>query len=385
MKIILAPDSFKGTFSSMEVINHLERGITKLFPDAEIVKLPIADGGEGTLEAIVAAIGGEMHEKLVIGPLGKKVKAKFAMKDAIAIIEMAESSGITLIHDCEKNPLITTTYGLGELILEALELGAKEMIIGIGGSATNDGGIGMLQALGVEFKDEAGALIGYGGKYLSEINDISVEKIDSRIKDVKITVICDVTNPLTGPAGATYTYGPQKGANSEQLDFLEKGMQHYESLLRKQFGVDASKIPGTGAAGGLGAALVVFLSARLTPGIETILDLVAFDEQAESADLVITGEGCIDGQSIYGKVPIGIGKRCLNKKAKVIVLAGSVGLDADQVYAYGIDAIFPTIDKPMSFAEVKENASEILDTAIDRMLRVIQLGMDLNSKYRVDR
>lgn len=380
MKIILAPDSFKGTFSSMEVINHLELGINKFFPNAEIVKMPIADGGEGTVEAIVAAIGGEIHEKMVIGPLGKKVKAKFAIKDALAIIEMAESSGITLIHDYEKNPSLTTTYGLGELILEALELGAKEMMIGIGGSATNDGGIGMLQALGIEFKDVAGARIGYGGKYLSEIKDISIENLDPRIKDVKITVICDVTNPLTGPTGATYTYGPQKGANSEQLDLLEMGMLHFEALLRKQFGVDVSKIPGSGAAGGLGAALVVFLSASLTPGIETILDLVAFDAQAIDADLVITGEGRIDGQSIYGKVPIGIGKRCLNKKAKVIVLAGSVGMDADRVYAYGIDAIFPTIDKPMSFAEVEENASAILDTAIDRMLRVIQLGMDLNSK-----
>lgn len=380
MKIILAPDSFKGTFSSMEVINHLELGIQKFFPNAEIVKMPIADGGEGTVEAIVTAIGGEIHEKMVIGPLGKKVKAKFAMKDALAIIEMAESSGITLIHDYEKNPLVTTTYGLGELILEALELGAKEMIIGIGGSATNDGGIGMLQALGIEFKDVAGARIGYGGKYLSEIKDISIENLDPRIKDVKITVICDVTNSLTGPTGATYTYGPQKGANSEQLDLLEMGMLHFEALLRKQFGVDVSKIPGSGAAGGLGAALVVFLSARLTPGIETILDLVAFDAQAMDADLVITGEGRIDGQSVYGKVPIGIGKRCLNKKAKVIVLVGSVGMDADKVYAYGIDAIFPTIDKPMSFAEVEENASAILDTAIDRMLRVIQIGMDLISK-----
>lgn len=316
MKIILAPDSFKGTFSSMEVINHLELGIQKFFPNAEIVKMPIADGGEGTVEAIVTAIGGEIHEKMVIGPLGKKVKAKFAMKDALAIIEMAESSGITLIHDYEKNPLVTTTYGLGELILEALELGAKEMIIGIGGSATNDGGIGMLQALGIEFKDVAGARIGYGGKYLSEIKDISIENLDPRIKDVKITVICDVTNSLIGPTGATYTYGPQKGANSEQLDLLEMGMLHFEALLRKQFGVDVSKIPGSGAAGGLGAALVVFLSARLTPGIETILDLVAFDAQAMDADLVITGEGRIDGQSVYGKVPIGIGKRCLNKKRK---------------------------------------------------------------------
>ena len=380
MKIILAPDSFKGTFSSMEVINHLERGITKFFPNAEIVKIPIADGGEGTVEAIFSAIGGVIHEKAVTGPLGNKVVARFAMKDDLAIIEMAEASGITLIHEYERNPLETTSFGTGELILEALDLGAKELIIGIGGSATNDGGIGMLQALGIVFKDEAGACIGFGGKYLSKIKAISIENIDPRIRDVKITVMCDVTNPLTGPMGATYTYGPQKGASSEQLVLLEAGMIHYESLLLKIFGVDVSKIPGTGAAGGLGAALVVFLSGSLRPGIETILDLVAFDQQVMHADLVITGEGRIDGQSIYGKVPIGIGKRCLDKKAKVIVLAGSVGMDADQVYAYGIDAIFSTIDKPMSYNEVVENATLILDTAIDRMLRVIQLGMHLNTK-----
>jgi glycerate kinase len=380
MKIILAPDSFKGTFSSMEVIKHLERGVTKYFPYAEIVKIPIADGGEGTVEAVMAAIGGEIHEKMVTGPLGTMTRAKFAIKDDLAIIEMAEASGITLIREGEKNPMETTSYGSGELILETLNMGAKEIIMGIGGSATNDGGIGMLQALGVQFKDESGASIGFGGKNLSRISDINIENMDSRIKDVKITVMCDVTNTLTGPMGATYTYGPQKGANPEQLVCLEAGMVHYESLLLKSFDVDVRKIPGSGAAGGLGAALVVFLSARLRSGIDTILDLVDFDQLVQNADLVITGEGCIDGQSIYGKVPTGIGKRCLDKKTKVIVLAGSVGTDADQVYAYGVDAIFSTIDRPMSYEEVKENASTILDTAIDRMLRMIQLGMRLNSK-----
>ncbi len=380
MKIILAPDSFKGTFSSMEVIQHLERGVTKYFPSAEIVKIPIADGGEGTVEAVLAAIGGERHEKMVTGPLGTMTRAKFAMKDDLAIIEMAEASGLTLIREHEKNPMKTTSYGTGELILEALNLGAKEIIMGIGGSATNDGGIGMLQALGVEFEDEAGGGIGFGGAYLSRISKISIEKLDPRIKAVKVRVMCDVTNPLTGPLGATHIYGPQKGANAEQVVSLEAGMVHFESLLFKKFGVDVSKIPGSGAAGGLGAALVVFLAGHLSSGIETILDLVNFDQLVQEADLIITGEGRIDGQSIYGKVPTGIGKRCLDKKVKVIVLAGSVGIDADQVYDYGVDAIFSTIDRPMSFEEVIKNASTILETAIDRMLRIIKLGMGLESK-----
>ena len=380
MKIILAPDSFKGTFSSMEVIQYLERGITKYFPNAEVVKIPIADGGEGTVDAIVAAIGGVRHEKAVTGPLGHKVRAKFAMKGDLAIIEMAEASGLTLIQECERNPMDTTSYGTGELILEALDLGAKEIIIGIGGSATNDGGIGMLQALGVTFIDVMGDPIGFGGKQLSKIDHISIKNIDPRINAVKITVMCDVTNTLTGPSGATYTYGPQKGATPAQLAILEEGMMHYEALLMQHFGIDVSKIQGAGAAGGLGAALVVCLSGKLRPGIEAILDLVDFDTKVMDADLVITGEGRIDGQSIYGKVPIGIGHRCMHKKTKVIVLAGSIGNDVDAVYAHGIDAIFSTMDKPMSYNEVLENASVLMASAVDRMLRMVQVGMQLKSK-----
>lgn len=379
MKIILAPDSFKGTFSSMEVIDHLEVGVQRYFPEAEIVRMPIADGGEGTVEAMVEAIGGTLYEKAVTGPLGHSVMAKFAMKDDLAIIEMAAASGITLVSETDRNPLVTTSYGTGELILEALNLGAKEILLGIGGSATNDGGIGMLQALGVELLDDSGQSVGYGGQELSKINKILIDQLDPRLKGVTITVMCDVTNPLTGPQGATYTYGPQKGGTVEELYVLETGMKHYESLLLRDFGVDVSAIPGTGAAGGLGAALVVFLSASLRPGIDLILDRIGFDQQVADTDLVITGEGRIDGQSIFGKVPVGIGKRCLHQKAKVIVLAGALGPEVERVYDYGIDVIFPTIDRPMSYDEVMANPSGLLDAAVDRLFRIIRLGMDLDS------
>jgi glycerate kinase len=377
MKIILAPDSFKGTFSSMEVIEHLERGIQRYLPEVEIVRMPIADGGEGTVEAMVASIGGVLYEKVVSGPLGTPVSSQFAMKGELAIIEMAAASGITLTSDANRNPMVTTSYGTGELILEALNLGAKEILLGIGGSASNDGGIGMLQALGVKLLRDDGQSVGFGGQELSKIHKILIDQLDPRLKDVTITVMCDVTNPLTGPKGATYTYGPQKGGTPVQLDDLENGMIHYESLLLRDFGVAVSEIPGSGAAGGLGAALVVFLSATLRPGIEVILDLVGFDQMVKDADLVITGEGRIDGQSIYGKVPVGIGKRCLHQKAKVIVLAGAVGQEADLVYDYGIDAVFPTIDRPMSYDEVLANPSRLLDAAVDRLFRIIRLGIDI--------
>lgn len=380
MKIILAPDSFKGTFSSSEVIQYLHRGIMKYFPSAEVVSIPIADGGEGTVDAIHGALGGTFITPTVTGPLGEKVRAKIAFIKDTAIIEMAQASGITLIKDADRNPLVATTFGTGQMILEALNNGAKEIIIGIGGSATNDGGIGMAQALGVEFFGLNKEKIGFGGKYLSEIKSFSTINLDKRVLETKISVICDVTNPLTGPRGATYVYGPQKGAQKEQLELLEKGMVSYKEVIQKQLGIDMNDVMGSGAAGGLGAALVAFLNAVLQPGIDTILDLVNFDEIIKDADLVITGEGRIDGQSINGKVPVGIGNRCKNKNVKVIVLAGAIGNDTEKIYDYGIDALFSTVDKPMTLHEVLENSEVLLENAIDRMLRLIRIGTGLNNK-----
>lgn len=378
MKIILAPDSFKGTFSSIDIIKHLQRGISKYFPEAEVIKIPMADGGEGTIEAVFEALRGRIITTEVCGPLGGKTEAKLLIKEDIAVIEMAQAAGITLLKEAERNPLKTTTYGVGEMILKALDYGVKEIIIGIGGSATNDGGIGMAQALGVSFSSISGKEIGFGGSFLKDIKSISIDHMDPRLKDTKFTVICDVTNPLTGATGATYTYGPQKGADQEMLELLEEGMLHYNDTLKEHFGKDMNEVKGAGAAGGLGAGLVAFLNAKLQPGVDTILDLVKFDDIVMDADLIITGEGRFDGQSLYGKVPVGVAKRSLQSKGKTIVLAGSIGDVPEGLERYGIDAVVSTIDKPMALEEVFAKAEVLLTNAIDRMLQLIIIGKSLS-------
>lgn len=381
MKILLAPDSFKGTMSSIEVINILEKAARSHFDHLEVIKVPIADGGEGTVEALITATGGEYRIIDVTGPLyGRKVRAKYGItKNRAAVIEMAQASGLTLIATEEKNPLEATTFGTGEMILAALDEGIREFIIGIGGSATNDGGIGAAQALGVRFLDSNGKNVGFGGRELSKIRKIDLMGIDPRIKESTITVICDVANPLTGSEGATAIYGPQKGATLELFDALENGMKNYESLIKEVTGMNMGTIPGSGAAGGLGAALVAFFGAVLKPGIETILDFVNFQELIEGVDLVVTGEGKIDGQSVYGKVPVGIAKRCSKKNVRVAVIAGGMGRDAQKVYDFGIDSIMTTINRDMPIEEALARAEELLQDAADRMFRFIKLGMSIKS------
>lgn len=374
MRFIFAPDSFKGTFSSTEIIQYLQKGAEKFFPDIKTIGIPMADGGEGTVDTLITALGGKFIYANVMGPLGNKVNAKMGIINDVAIIEMAQASGITLISNEERNPLNTTTYGTGEMILEALNMGVEKIIIGIGGSATNDGGIGMAQALGVKFYNNKGKEIGLGGKYLLEIQNISIDNIDQRIKETEIQVICDVTNPLTGPTGATYVYGPQKGATDEMLKLLEEGMINYNNVVKREFGLDLNSIPSTGAAGGLGAGLIAFANAKLRPGIETILDLIKFDELIKKGDIIVTGEGKIDGQSIYGKVPVGIAKRCKTKNIPVIVITGCESDDANLVYNYGIDVIISTVNRPMELDEAINNSQLLLESAIDRMYKLIKIG-----------
>ncbi|MCM8900748.1 glycerate kinase [Caldicoprobacter algeriensis] len=382
MKIVLAPDSFKGTFSSLEVIEHLEEVAKRHFSPLEVIKVPIADGGEGTVDALVTAAKGEYRTVEVMGPLPEmRVKAKYGIiHGRTAVIEMAQASGLPLIPAGKRDPLNATTYGTGEIIKSALDEGIRDFIIGIGGSATNDGGIGAAQALGVKFLDRWGKEVGRGGKQLQFIDRIILDDIDPRIKESNITVICDVSNPLTGPDGATAVYGPQKGVTEETFDILESGMKNYERLIKETTGMDMSKIPGSGAAGGLGAALVAFFGAVLKPGIETVLDYVKFDELIEGADLVITGEGRIDGQSVYGKVPVGIAKRCSIKGIKVVAIVGGMGPGAQKVYDYGIYGIMPTVNAPMLLDEAVERAEELLKDAADRMFRFIKLGMKLKQR-----
>ncbi|MGE5558410.1 MAG: glycerate kinase [Bacillota bacterium] len=381
MKFIFAPDSFKGTLSSAEVIEILSTAASHHFPDAGIVKIPVADGGEGTVEALVAAAGGEYRTAEVAGPLGEKVKARYGViRGDIAVIEMAQASGLTLAPQEKRNPLSATTYGTGELIRAALDEGLKDFIIGIGGSATNDGGTGASQALGVRFFDGEKKSTGFGGRELAKIRRIDLSGMDPRIKECRMTVICDVTNPLTGEKGATRVYGPQKGATVEMLEELEQGMQNFAGLIRAQTGLDPDGIPGAGAAGGLGAALVCFFKAILKPGIDTVLDLVNFDRLLSGADLVVTGEGRIDGQSVYGKVPVGVARRCKGRGIPVIAVTGGMDEGAYLVYEQGIDAIIPTVNRSMSLEEAMARSRQLMEDAGDRLFRMIKAGIRIGGK-----
>lgn len=378
MKILLAPDSFKGTLTSAEVIDILEGVIKRHFNPVDIIKLPIADGGEGTVDSLVTAAQGITKEVMVTGPLGGRVTARYGIiRNKVAVLEMAQASGLPLLKEHERNPLDTTTYGTGELIKAALDQGIHDILIGIGGSATNDGGIGAAQALGMRFLDYHGQDVGFGGRYLERITSIQADSIDPRIRESRIAVICDVTNPLTGPDGATFIYGPQKGATVEMQTILEAGMQHYAALLHTYTGTDVGRIPGAGAAGGLGAALVAFLGAKLRPGIDTILEYVNFEKLLEGVDLVITGEGRIDGQSVNGKVPVGVARYCKEKDIMAAAIVGSMENDAQRVYDFGIQSIMPSISKVMTLDEALSQARETLADAADRMFRFIRLGMKL--------
>ncbi|NLI60096.1 MAG: glycerate kinase [Clostridiales bacterium] len=379
MKIVLAPDSFKGTLSSMEIIDHLEEAARDCFTSVEVVKVPIADGGEGTVDALVLATDGQYRYVEVMGPLSEqKVRAKYGIINGkTAVIEMAEASGLPLVPQGQKNPLLTTTYGTGQIIKKALDEGIRDFVIGIGGSATNDGGIGACQALGVKFLDNNGQEVGFGGQELSRIQNIIIDGMDHRVKESSFTVICDVNNPLTGPKGATAIYGPQKGVTNKNFQILESGMVNYQNLIKKVTGLDMATIPGSGAAGGLGAAFVTFFDATLKPGIDAVLDYVDFDNLIKDADLVVTGEGRIDGQSVYGKVPVGVAQRCKPLNIPVVAIVGGMGDDAQRVYDHGIDSIMTTVNSPMPIQEALSRADELMKDAAIRLFRLIKIGVDL--------
>ncbi|MGE4282386.1 MAG: glycerate kinase [Clostridia bacterium] len=378
MKIIIAPDSFKGSNTTIAVANTIERGIRKVVPDVEVIKIPIADGGEGTVDALVLGAGGQFKEIDVVGPLGTKVRAKYGILDnGTAVIEMAAASGLPLVPEDKKNPLITNTYGTGELIKVALDDGCKSIVIGIGGSATNDGGIGMAQALGVSFKDKNGNELGYGGGQLDKLASIDTSNIDSRIKETEVIVACDVSNPLCGEKGASAIYGPQKGATPDLVKQLDDNLRHYAGIIKEQLGKDIIDVPGTGAAGGLGAGLIVFCDAHLKSGIETVLDVVDIDKHLPTTDFVITGEGRIDGQSIFGKVPVGVGQRVKKYNLPVLAIVGDIGDGASAVYDYGVDGIMSTVNKAMPLSEAMGRSTELMEDAAERVMRIIKIGMTI--------
>lgn len=374
MKILVAPDSFKGSLTALEAAENIKRGIIKADPKIEVDLLPMADGGEGTVQSLVDAAGGEIIKKEVTGPLGEKVKAFYGLlgDGETAVIEMAAASGLALVPEEKRNPLKTTTYGTGELIAAALEDGVKEIIIGIGGSATNDAGVGMAQALGAEILDAQGKEISFGGENLDQIAEINLEKLDSRLNDVKILAACDVDNPLYGKEGAAYVYAPQKGADKEMTAELDQKLRYFNQLVIEEINKDMNKIPGAGAAGGLGAGLAVFLEAELRAGVKIILDFVGFEKRLEGVDLVITGEGRLDGQSIFGKTPVGVAVTAAEKKIPVIALAGSLGDGVEKVLEKGINSYFSIIDQPAELNEIVGRTPKLLADLSEQIIRTVQ-------------
>lgn len=374
-KVVIAVDSFKGTMSSIEVCSLIETGFKTIIPELETVKVPIADGGEGTVDAFLTALGGERVKVRVKDPLFREIESFYGIlpDQKTAVIEMAAASGLPLV-ETEKNPCLTTTYGTGELIIDALNRGCTKLIIGIGGSATTDGGIGMAAALGVKFLDEAGNAVPLNGSGLAQLRRIDSSAKDPRLDRCEILVACDVDNPLYGETGAAYVFGPQKGADQAMVEFLDQGLQNYAAVLRQDLGLDVQAIPGAGAAGGLGAGLVAFTPAQLRPGIEIILDAVEFNAVIADADLIITGEGKIDGQSLRGKVPIGIADRAKGSGVPVIAIVGDVGDGLEAIYQRGIDAVFSTNRVAVPFAEARLRAKEDLVATSESIARLLKIA-----------
>jgi len=379
MKIIIATDSFKGSHSSLNAAYLIEKGAASVFPDAEYIKIPIADGGEGTVEALVSGLGGKTVSVRAEGPLGKPVEAFYGVVEGKAVLEMAAASGLPLLKENEKNPRIASTYGTGEVLLAALKDGYRDITIGIGGSATNDGGAGLAQALGYKLLNTEGKELPRGGAALADIASVDDSDVSPLIKDAKIHVACDVDNPLLGEQGASAVYGPQKGADPKMVKELDSALSRFADVVEQWKGTPIRDIPGTGAAGGLGFGLVAFCNAEIKSGIDTILDLVDFESKISGADLVITGEGRIDGQSIRGKVPIGVASRAQPADIPVLAIVGSIGDGAQAVYNYGIGSIMSTVDKPMPLDEAIARSAETLVDAAERACRMIRIGMRMNA------
>lgn len=376
MRIIIAIDSFKGSMTSLEAGKEIALGIKKVYPEASAVIMPLADGGEGTTEALVSATGGQYQSVQITGPLKEPIQAVYGIlgDSRTAVIEVAAACGLPLVPEARRNPLLTTTYGVGELILDAVGKGCREFIIGLGGSATNDAGIGMLQALGYRFLDEAGEEVGQGGEAMQKVHHIIAEEARPELRDCSFQVACDVNNPLYGSNGAAYIYAPQKGADSEMVQLLDQGLIKLDQVVERDMGTSMQQIPGAGAAGGLGGAFAVFLSGKLQSGIELVLGRIGVEKQLEDADFVITGEGRLDGQTSMGKAPLGIAEIAGKYGIPVIALAGGVTEEASVLNERGITAYFPIVSGPLSLAQAmnpEEAKSNVRRTA-EQLFRLIQ-------------
>lgn len=371
---ILVPDSFKGTLSAIEVCNIMKSSIKNLYKDANIISVPVADGGEGTVDAFLYALGGEKKSAWVSDAFNEqKILAHYAMlKDGIAVIEMAACAGLPLVKN-RLEPDKTTTFGVGELIIDAINNGAKKIILGLGGSATNDGGCGMAAALGVKFKDEQNQEFIPTGGTLSQIYKIDMNNIYSKIKDVEFISMCDVDNPLCGKLGASAVFAPQKGADEDMVKLLDEGLAHLAKIIKRDLHIEVKDIKGAGAAGGLGAGSIAFLQSKLTKGIDVILDTIKFDELVSKADIVFTGEGKFDSQSLHGKVVMGVANRSQKYKTPVIVVTGAIGENIQEAYNKGITAIFSINKEPMEFSKSALKSKENMILTMENILRLLKI------------
>ena len=379
MKILVAPQEFKGSISALSAAEAAKTGILRVFPQAEVVLCPVADGGDGTLETLVEVSGGKVRVCSVQNPIGETIQAQWgAMGDGVtAVIEMARTSGLALLSLAERDPLNASTYGLGQAISEALDEGFRRFIVGIGGSATNDAGAGMAQALGANLLDSHGNTINFGGAALANLQTVDISNMDSRIKDSEFLVACDVSNPLTGAEGASAVYGPQKGATPEMVQSLDDALSNFASVVKKDLKKDVSEISGAGAAGGLGAGMMAFMGAELKAGVDIVLDTVNLRDKLSSVDLVITGEGGMDFQTVYNKAPIGVARIASEHNIPTIAIAGLLGSNFKIVHEHGILAATSIVNGPITLEEASERAFELISDSVEESLRFISVGMDL--------
>ena len=378
MKIVIAPQEFKESLRGIEIAQAMREGVIRVWPDAETELVPVADGGDGTLQSLVDASDGEIMSETVDDPLGRPIDAIWgALGDGqTAVIEMARSSGLAILTLEERNPLITTTYGVGELMLQALDTGYRHLIIGIGGSATNDGGAGMAQALGARLLDADGNELARGGGALAELDRIDVSSLDPRLSETTIDVACDVNNPLCGETGASSIFGPQKGADPETVKFLDAALHRFGELLERDLGQDVMMVPGAGAAGGLGAGLMAFTNARLRPGADIVIDALDLDARLEGASLVIVGEGQTDRSTIFHKAPVAVAPRAKVQGTPVIAISGSLGDGYQQVHEHGIDAAFSILDCCMTLEDAMAETAELVTKATEQACRAVQVTVN---------
>lgn len=383
MNILVAPDSFKGSLTALEAAEAMVQGIRAVMPEAEIAALPLADGGEGTVEALVTATRGRILERTVTGPLGDPVTALLGVlgDDVTGVVECAQACGLLLVPPGRRDPLVTTTRGVGELMLAALDAGCTKLIVGLGGSATNDGGAGMAQALGARLVGTDGREVGPGGASLLSLDRIDLSNLDPRLAEVTIYAASDVTNPLCGPEGASAVYGPQKGASPQTVEVLERALSRYAEIVARDLGVEVRDLPGAGAAGGLGAGLVAFCGAKMRSGANLVMEMFDFDELLQAADVVFTGEGKLDSQTSYGKALRALALLAEKHATPVVAFVGSLQVEAGKLARQGFAGVVPILPSPMEEGEAMARASELLQAAVERTVRLLALGRGIGGKW----